>query len=67
MKLRVVEISKLDSWGDEQIEYELQRRAWFKWKRVYGNSDKHKVVNLYNKFLNRGAIVIIKEIKVEND
>lgn len=62
MKLRIVEINKLNLSGDVVISYSVERRYWFKWKSLATFKFEDQAVRLL-KELSKRKSVIIKTIK----
>ena len=62
MKLRIVEINKLNLSGDVVISYSVERRCWFKWKQLATFKFEDQAVRLL-KELSKRKSVIIKTIK----
>ena len=62
MKLRIVEINKLNLSGDVVISYSVERWYWFKWKPLAAFKFEEQAVRLL-KELSKRKSVIIKTIK----
>lgn len=62
MKLRIVEINKLNLSGDVVISYSVERRHCFKWKPLATFKFEDQAVRLL-KELSKRKSVIIKTIK----